>query len=79
MPPILLLETRLWGEVLGNFKINGHLVLQSTAKITGDIACAILRVEDGAQFSGKCVMNGKTPTVTSANKKPVNEEIIEEE
>src|SRR5579872_6608951 len=34
------------GEVQGNFKIIGHLVLLSTAKITGDIACSILRVED---------------------------------
>jgi cytoskeletal protein CcmA (bactofilin family) len=46
------------GEIQGNLKITGHLVLQSTAKISGDIACQILRVEDGAQFSGKCSMNG---------------------
>ena len=46
------------GEVQGNLKISGHLILQSTAKVAGDIACQILRVEDGAQFSGKCVMNG---------------------
>ena len=49
------------GEVQGNLKISGHLILQSTAKIIGDIACAILRVEDGAQFSGKCSMNGAAP------------------
>jgi cytoskeletal protein CcmA (bactofilin family) len=46
------------GEIQGNIKISGHLVLQSTAKIIGDITCTVLRVEDGAQFSGKCVMNG---------------------
>ncbi|MCL5666398.1 MAG: polymer-forming cytoskeletal protein [Patescibacteria group bacterium] len=45
------------GEVQGNLKISGHLILQSTAKISGDISCAILRVEDGAQFTGKCAMN----------------------
>lgn len=45
------------GEIQGNLKITGNLVLQSTAKVTGDIACSILRVEDGAQFSGKCSMN----------------------
>lgn len=55
------------GEVQGNLKITGHLILQSTAKISGDIACQILRVEDGAQFTGKCNMggtttNGKKPT-----------------
>lgn len=44
------------GEILGNLKIAGHLILQSTAKISGDIVCAILRVEDGAQFTGKCSM-----------------------
>jgi cytoskeletal protein CcmA (bactofilin family) len=44
------------GEVLGNLKISGHLILQSTAKINGDISCQIFRVEDGAQFTGKCVM-----------------------
>ncbi len=55
------------GEIQGNLKISGHLVLQSTAKIVGDIACTVLRVEDGAQFTGKCAMNGngngKKPTV----------------
>ena len=54
------------GEVVGNLKIAGHLILQSTAKITGDIACSILRVEDGAQFSGKCAMNGAAPAITSS-------------
>lgn len=48
------------GEVQGNLKVAGHLVLQSTAKIIGDISCSILRVEDGAQFTGKCNMNGAT-------------------
>lgn len=52
------------GEILGNIKVSGSLILESTARISGDISCAILRVEDGAQFSGKCSMgpsekNGK--------------------
>jgi cytoskeletal protein CcmA (bactofilin family) len=45
------------GEVQGNLKISGNLILQSTARVTGDISCSVLRVEDGAQFSGKCSMN----------------------
>ncbi|HVY68082.1 MAG TPA: polymer-forming cytoskeletal protein [Patescibacteria group bacterium] len=44
------------GEIQGNLKIAGHLILQSTAKIAGDISCSVLRVEDGAQFTGKCSM-----------------------
>ncbi len=48
----------LAGEVQGNLKISGNLILQSTARVNGDITCAILRVEDGAQFTGKCTMGG---------------------
>lgn len=55
------------GEVQGNMKISGNLVLQSTAKVLGDIACAILRVEDGAQFTGKCSMTGASPAVKGKN------------
>lgn len=62
------------GEIQGNLKISGHLVLQSTAQVTGDITCSILRVEDGAQFSGKCSMNSKN----SVSAKPVSEELEEE-
>lgn len=46
------------GEVLGNLKITGSLILQATARVAGDISCAILRVEDGAIYSGKCTMKG---------------------
>jgi cytoskeletal protein CcmA (bactofilin family) len=56
------------GEVQGNLKISGQLVLQSTAKLTGDIACSILRVEDGAQFTGKCAMNGAVAANTKKEK-----------
>lgn len=46
------------GEVLGNIKVTGNLILQSTAKVAGDISCGVLRVEDGALFTGKCSMAG---------------------
>ncbi len=46
------------GEVLGNIKVSGNLILQASARIAGDISCGILRVEDGAQFTGKCSMKG---------------------
>jgi cytoskeletal protein CcmA (bactofilin family) len=65
------------GEVQGNLKISGHLILQPTAKITGDISCSILRVEDGAIFTGKCAMNGGVTPATNG-KKPLKEEIEEE-
>ena len=62
------------GDVQGNLKISGHLILQGTARVNGDITCAVLRVEDGAQFTGKCLMNGKAaPTIEE------EEEELEEE
>ncbi len=64
------------GEVQGNLKISGHLILQSTAVIAGDIACQILRVEDGAQFTGKCSMNAKPATNGKNNG---HQEVLEEE
>ena len=76
------------GDVQGNLKISGHLILQTTAKITGDVTCSILRVEDGAQFTGKCAMNGASAGATpaangsaerSGGKKGSREEILEPE
>lgn len=58
------------GDVQGNLKIAGHLILLATANIAGDVTCSILRVEDGAQFSGKCVMGAAT---TAANTKKQSE------
>ncbi len=55
---VLAGNAMIGGEIQGNLKISGHLVLQSSARITGDISCTVLRVEDGAIFSGKCAMAG---------------------
>ncbi len=46
------------GQIQGNIKVSGSLILQATARINGDVACGVLRVEDGALFSGKCNMKG---------------------
>ncbi len=75
---ILAGNSVIGGEVQGNIKVTGHLILQNTAKITGDISCQILRVEDGAQFTGKCTMNpsngnGKK-AVTPTHEEPESEE-----
>ena len=63
------------GDIQGNLKVTGHLSLQSTAKIAGDISCQVLRVEDGALFTGKCSMNGAAPL---NGKKPNHSEPEEE-
>lgn len=83
MADVLAGNAIIGGEVQGNIKITGHLVLQSTAKINGDISCAVLRVEDGAQFTGKCAMGANGPVVnggTNGNgKKKIESEIEAEE
>ncbi|HAG27335.1 TPA: cell shape determination protein CcmA, partial [Patescibacteria group bacterium] len=55
------------GQVQGNIKVSGNLILQATARVNGDVACAVLRVEDGALFSGKCNMKGAALDKKSAS------------
>lgn len=55
------------GQIQGNIKVIGNLILQATAKVHGDIACSVLRVEDGAMFTGKCNMKGAAPDKKSAS------------
>jgi cytoskeletal protein CcmA (bactofilin family) len=45
------------GSVKGNITISGQLILHATAQVHGDISCGVLRVEDGAHFTGKCSMS----------------------
>ena len=64
------------GEVQGNIKVSGNLVIQGTGKIKGDISCSVLRVEDGALFTGKCSMNGANKVTLAPE---TDTEIITEE
>jgi cytoskeletal protein CcmA (bactofilin family) len=65
------------GNVQGNVKVSGNLILQSTARVNGDIACAVLRVEDGALFSGKCNMKGAAPDKKAVAATALNEPELE--
>lgn len=60
------------GEVQGNIRVTESLILQSTARVAGDISCGVLRVEDGAQFTGKCSMKGAVVDKQSGTLKPAN-------
>lgn len=51
------------GDVQGHLQISGRLVLSSTARVAADISCPILKVEEGALYTGKCHMTGNIPTV----------------
>lgn len=60
------------GEIHGNVKVAESLILQPTARIVGDISCGTLRVEEGAQFSGKCSMKGAVIDKQTGSLKPLN-------
>jgi len=82
MADLLAGNAVIGGEVKGNLKVSGHLILQATAKISGDISCAVLRVEDGAQFTGKCSMSGAGSNGNGKKPGPVikkEEDELEEE
>jgi len=49
-------EVTIGGVVIGNIKVQGHLEITSTAKISGDIESASLSIAKGAFLNGKCVM-----------------------
>ncbi len=51
------------GEVQGHLNISGRLILLSTAKVAADITCPTLKVEEGALYTGKCIMDGNIPAV----------------
>lgn len=57
---ILAGNCTIGGEVQGNIKVSGTLILEDSANLTGDITCTVLRVEDGALFTGKCTMGAIT-------------------
>ncbi len=61
------------GEIHGNVKVAESLILQPTARIVGDISCGILRVEEGAQFSGKCSMKGAVLDKQTGSLKPLTD------
>jgi cytoskeletal protein CcmA (bactofilin family) len=56
------------GTVQGNIKVPGVLQITKTGRLTGDIICGALQIEQGAYFIGKCQMND-----TGNNVQPVSE------
>lgn len=53
------------GEVQGEIHVGERLVLKSTARVDGKIETERLVVEEGAKFSGECVM--ETPISTEGS------------
>ena len=47
----------IYGTVAGNVKCSDLLHITSTGKITGDIECEAILMDEGAVFIGRCKMN----------------------
>lgn len=62
------------GEVSGNIKAPQKAELTGTAKVIGDIATAVIVVDENAVFQGKCDMNR-----AEADEKPAEENRPEEQ
>lgn len=62
-------DADLEGKIEGKIKVEGLLSLRSTSIVHGDIYCVRLHIEEGAKFTGSCIMGGnfkettKSPTV----------------
>ena len=50
-------NAEIMGEITGCVKVNGKLVLKSTARIAGDICIRSIEIEPNARFNGKCIMS----------------------
>ena len=48
------------GTVQGTIKVDGVLLLKSTAKFNGNIVTNKIGVENGAEFTGTCSMDGNS-------------------
>jgi len=65
------------GRVKGNLKVEEKIELNSTARLSGDINCQSLSIEEGAILHGKCKVGGDAK-VSAKEKKQKEEEEIEE-
>lgn len=52
-------DIRIGGTVIGNINSSGQVILGSKCVLKGNIVYKKLKIEDGAQFEGKCDLSLK--------------------
>lgn len=57
------------GRVEGNIEVSELLILSATANVVGDIKIKKLVVQEGAKFTGKCVMGMSVSHTNAADKR----------
>ncbi len=65
---IMSTNAHIAGRIEGNVKVKSQLHLTPTAYIGGDIEVSNLVVDEGAVFTGKCIMGSKTINSVDAYK-----------
>jgi len=66
------------GRVKGNLKVEEKIELKSTAKLSGDINCQSLSIEEGAILYGKCKVGGDPKLSAKEKKQQKEQQEIEE-
>ena len=51
-------EAVIDGELDGSMTVKGRATLGTSARMLGDLRASLLVIEEGAQYSGKCKMEG---------------------
>lgn len=57
------------GELKGNLIVDEKIELAATAKISGDIHCRVLAIDEGAVLNGRCKVGGAGPVNLKEKKK----------
>ncbi len=64
---VMAKEAVIDGELEGSLTTEGRATLGRSSKMVGDLRARLLVIEEGAQYSGKCKMDGaKVKTVPEA-------------
>jgi len=66
------------GRVKGNLKVEEKIELSSTARLSGDINCQSLSIEEGAILHGKCKVGGDPKLSAKEKKQQKEQQEIEE-
>jgi len=66
------------GQLVGDIRSDGIVLLMNGSDVKGDIFCARIIMDDGAKFTGKIGM-GEAPKVAVAPKEPVEVEPVQKE
>lgn len=66
---LIAANAEIAGQVQGEIHVEERLILKSTAQVDGKIDTARLVIEEGAQFTGECEMDGPI----SGSERPADE------